>query len=339
MAGQTSLLNTITNEEFTDLTRHIFIDEMKRVEPVAEQLYIKENLEAHTGDSRRYDEIDMDMFASAMDEGEDAAKGYAGVGYNKTMNEKRVAKEIEITFKERRYNRNPNVMGKLTNLSHYCPQRKELDLTHRLTFASATSYTDQDGKTVATTTGDGLALCYSAHTLKYSSSTCRNRVANDPVFSTGALELAQKLGVTDILNNFGERIVKDFNTIITGDDPNTRRSVDRVLESSTDIDYANSGVKNLYTGLRHITLPYLATTATGARDSTKERYWFLAALNGGIGGWQAYYGIFEPANLKTPKAGGNGEDVHNDNWTYGARMSYGIATVSWKGIIGSLPTS
>jgi len=80
MAGQTSLLNTITNEEFTDLTRHIFVDEMKRVEPVAEQLYIKENLESHTGDSRRYDEIDMDMFASAMDEGEDAAKGYAGVG-------------------------------------------------------------------------------------------------------------------------------------------------------------------------------------------------------------------------------------------------------------------
>lgn len=310
------------------------------VEPMASQLFISADLTSHTGDTKRFDEVDVETFASNMSEGADAAKASAGVGYNVTMEAVRRAKEIDISWKMRRYNKYQEVGTKLTSLNHFCPQRANLDLTHRFTFATSTSYTDMDGLSVDVSTGDSLSLCNAAHTLAFSATTYRNRVNGDPVFSQGALEAAELLGTSDIYSNFGEKRVMMFNTIITSDDPGTCRDVRQVLESTADVDAAHEGVLNTYRGkYRHVELAYLPTTATGARDNTKRQWWFLAATGMGTDGWQAYYGIFESPNLKVPAPGNNGEDIHNDNWTYGARMSYGIVALSGRGIIGSFPTS
>ena len=78
----------------------------------------------------------------------------------------------------------------LRSLGEATRQRMELDLTHRFTFGTATSYTDLDGETVSTTVGDGLALFSASHTVPDSSTTYRNIVANNPVFSRGGLEAA-----------------------------------------------------------------------------------------------------------------------------------------------------
>lgn len=340
MAAQAVLLNTITLPQFTDLVRREWLEPQAYVPMKARELYIVENLEAHTGDSKRYNEYDTETFARSMPEGTDAVKARNGVGYELDMNAKRFGIEVEITFQMRRFNRYDQVISKMTSLNKYIPYRQELDLTHRLTFAGSTSYVNMDGDTVTTTTGDGLALVSASHTLAFSSTTYSNLVAGAPVFAQGALEAAELIAKNNILNNFGDKRVMSFNAIITGEDPNTCNTVRQVIQSTADVTQDNPGVINNYKGkYRHIVLPYLDTTATGANDSTKRRYWFIGAIGQGGMGWQSYLGIFEPANLKVPAAGNNGEDAHNDNWIYGARGTWGICTPTPRGIVGSLVVS
>jgi len=340
--NQTTLLNTVTLNEFVDLVEKEFLTTQEMV-PVgkAEALFISADMAAHTGESKRWDEVDTETYAKNMPEGTDAQKAKVGIGYNKTMFVVRRAREIDITFQMRRYNKAPQVTGLLTSLNWFVPQRKNLDVTHRLTFCSSTSYVDMDGETVSTTTGDGVSVVNASHTLAFSSSGFSNRVSGDPAFSKGGLEAAERLAKTNILSNFGEKRVLNFNTIVTGDDPTVVNDVRQFLKSTTDVDQNNPGVINVYLGkYQHVILEQLDTTATGANDSTKRRWWFLVAAGQGINGWQAYVGTWEAANLKTPPAAGNnGEDVHNDNWTFGSRGSYGMCVVRGQGIIGALPTS
>lgn len=333
---QTRLISALALPELTDLISKSFVMYQNFEPKVAEQLFIKDTIGQGKGDSKRYDEVDTETFGRNMAEGEDAHKVSVALGYNKTMYMKRVAAEIDITWKMRFTGKDQDIKNKITSLNHYCPERSELDLTHVFTFATSTAYTDMDGESVDVTGGDAYQLVYATHPCKYNSSvTWRNRVANDPVFSTGALQAAETLASTNIVNNFGQTRDLNFNAIISGKDPETVRNIRKLLESTADIDQANPGVKNTYSGYSHIVLPKLATDANGAYDSTKRRWWGLVA----VGQLQAYYGIWEENNLKVPTAGGNGEDIHNDNWTYGARKAYGRCVVSARGLIMSCPTS
>jgi len=337
----TSLLNTATLSQFTDLVEKEFVMQEELYVPNAQQLFIPENLTAHTGDQRRYDEVDGETFALLKDEGDDAQKVSAGVGYTKTMQAKRVAVEIEITWEMRQYNKAPQVVSKLTDLAHFCPQRLELDLTHRLTFCTSSTYSDKDGETITVTGGDGNPIVYATHALSNSTSTWRNRVTNDPLLSQGSLESAETLAKTQMLSNSGELRNWNFNVLVIHNDATTIRTARQILESSADVDAAQAGVMNYYAGAyRLVVLPYLATDANGAYDSTKRQWWFIAAIGNGMDkSWPAYVGIWEANNLKTPTSGNNGEDVHSDTWTYGSRMSYGICVLSGKGLVGSCPTS
>ncbi len=332
---QTTFLNTVTLPEMSDLVRKTFVMNQQLVGENARSLFISDPIGKGMGNTKRYDEVDTQTFGRRKREGELVKKSAVGIGYNKTITKKRIGMEIDITQEMRDENRYAEVGSLITSLTQFCPQRTELDLTHRFTFAGATSMTDMDGDTVDLTTGDGLALVYNAHTLKYSSTTYSNAVSGNPVFSAGALETAEELAVTNVLSNFGERRVIGFNTIVTGDDPNTVNAVKRVLQSTADVDSSNSGVVNVnHTKYTHKVLPYLATTATGAHDSTKRRYWFLVAAGKGTMGWQGYFSEWEAAHQKPVT-----EDGHRDVWSYGTRAGYGIAAVSPRGVIGSLPVS
>lgn len=338
---QGNFLQTATFPEFTSLVQATFTLQKSLVRPAIAPIFIKEPIGKHQGNTKKFTEYDTSTFARRKREGANAAKASAGVGYSVIMEKKRIAIEIDITQEMRDENRVSEVNTKLTNLAHFCPQRIELDGTHLLTFCNATSYTDMDGETVTVSTGDSLPLVYAAHTCKYSSRTWRNRVSGDPVFSQGALEAAEQLAVTEVVNNFGERRVLRYNAIISGDDPNTCNRIKQVLESTGDIDAAHGSVLNVNRSkYRHIVLPWLASTATGARDSTKERWWFLAALGQGMDGWQAYYGEWEAPHLKEqPKPGANNDDYSADVWTHGARAGYGFRAATGRGLIGALPTS
>jgi len=329
-----TILNTLSFEEFTDNVEYIWKTHMDMVVPVARQLY---NLEPDTGVGtvKEYAEYDSETFADDMAEGSDASKARVGTGYKITVNMERFGKEIDITQVMRMRADVGKVISRLTALRHFIPQREELDLTHRLTFGTSTSYTNKNGRSVDVAMGDGFALFYSAHTLAHSSDTYRNRISGDPLFSAGGLNAALKLGSTNILSNFGEKRVMNFTHVWFGDDPDTEHEVMIVLKSTSDTTQNNSGVINPHMGrLLPLKLPYLATTATGAYDSTKAKWWGIVAAGQGEMGWQAYYCIAEPANMKPAY-----QDPHNDNWTYGARSSRFIGIVSGRGNIASCPVS
>lgn len=337
--NQGTFLSTVTFPELTDLVNRNFVSVGGLIVPVAKQLFLTESVGMGEGELKLLQEYDTTTYARAKPQGVDAKKASFGIGYYITIRAKRIGIESEITFEMRRYNKKQEVMAALTSLPYFCPQRVELDLTHRLTFASATSMVDMDGNTVDLTVGDGLALASAVHTLKFSSLTYSNRISGDPLFSKGALEAAELLTTTDILSNFGEKRVMDFNTIVTGNNPTIVNAVKQFLKSTSDNTQNNAGVLNVNQDkYRHLILTQLATSATGAVDSTKKNYWFLVAAGAGLRGWQAYYVEWEAANL-IPSTAGNGQDVHKDVWYYNVRQSYNIGIVSGRGIVCSLPTS
>lgn len=340
--GPTTLLNTVTLSELTDLIRKQFVMTQQMVKPQAGQLYITDPIAKGNGNTKRYDEVDTQTFARRKRQGEASKKASVGVGYNVTAEKKRIALEIDITQEMRDENRYAEVGSLITSLTHFCPQRIEIDQTHLLTFCTSTSYTDMDGEVNTITVGDGLALASASHTLKFSSTTYSNRISGDPIFSRGGLEAAEALTVTNVLSNFAERRVLTFNSIVSGDDPNTVNNIRQFLNSQADVDAVQAGVENVYKGkYRHIVLPYLATTATGARDSTKERWWFLVAIGQGTNGWQAYFSVWEAPHMKDQSMSDTNanHDYSRDIWTFGTRAGYSVRAVAGRGLVASCPTS
>ncbi len=337
--NQGTFLATVTFPELTDLVNRNFISVGGLIVPVAKQLFLTDSMGVGEGELKLLQEYDFTTYSKAKPQGVDAKKAAFGIGYYITIRAKRIGIESEITWEMRRYNKKQEVMAALQSLPNFNPQRVELDLTHRLTFATSTSYVDMDGNTVDLTVGDGLALASASHTLKFSTITYSNRVTGDPLFSKGALEAAELLTTTDILSNFGEKRVMDFNVIVTGNNPTICNAVKRFLRSVSDDTQANAGVMNVNQDkYRHLILPQLATTATGQIDSTKKNWWSLIAAGAGLRGWQAWFIQWEASNL-IPSTAGNGQDVHKDVWYFNTREAYNIGIVSGRGAIFSCPTN
>ena len=182
-----------------------------------------------------------------------------------------------------------------------------------------------DGETVSITVGDGLALYSTAHTLRGSATTFRNRLAGNARVSKGSLEGIERLCVEETYNQFGEKMVMPYDIIWTTDDPNTINTVKEYLQSNADIAAPNEGVTNVYMSkYRHVVLPRVATTAAGAPDTTKRYYWGLASSQY----TSAYFGMWETPHLKKPAPLNAGEEFSTDDWNFGSRAGYGIAIVA-----------
>ncbi len=284
-----------------------------------------------TGNTRTFSEIDLEEYASKKGESDQATRARVQQGYSKTGTLYRVAKDIGVSYEMRNYGKYLEIKEKLTNLGKLAPNRLDLDLTHRLTFGTATSYADLDGDTVDTTIGDTLALFSTAHTLRASATTFRNRLANNPQFSPGALEAMETMRKQNTYNQFGEKMVIADDIIWHADDPNTNRSVAETLRSSSNNTQNNSGVVNTYAGkYRDVILPRLDTTAVGANDSTKSKYWGVASSAMST----AYLGMNEEPHSKLPPADGrSNEEFSTDDWNFGTRSGWMIVVVSggWIG--------
>jgi len=334
--AQSSEISLLTFSEFADTVDRRFIEGESLVQDLAsaKSLYQTSDIPKNSGDRRIFQEVDGETYAHYKAEGADAQKTEIAMGWTKTMTVRRFAAEIDITYEARNYGKNPEILRKLTSLATFCPQRLALDLTHRVTFMTATSYTDMDGETVDTSMGSttSTALCDSTQDLTGSTNTYSTVITGNPLFSQGGLEVAMTQANTQVLSNFGERRIFNFNTIVTGDDPATIRQVRQLLQSMSDNTQNNPGVVNVYKGMfQHVVLPRIATSATGAYASTKKAYWALVAA----GQWEAHLGVWEAPHLKKPATANNGEDLHNDNWTFGARCGYGIVVVTARGFLGS----
>ena len=320
-------LNTISLSDFTALATVIFEKRKASLpqEMMASGLFKVMDIPSQTGDTRKFTEIDTQEYASNKGQSDQASRATVQQGYTKTMEVKRVAADIGISYEMRKFNKYPEVVSRLTKLADLAVNRRELDLQHRFSFGASTSYTDMDGETVTTTTGDGKQLFYSAHTLNGSATTYRNRLANNPQLSKGSLEGMEKLAVEETYNHLGEKLTQTCNILWTTDDPNTCNTAMEYLKSTAEISAPNAGVTNVYKGkYKHVKLSRLATDKNGATDSDKAKYWGIASSEG----TDARLGIWEAPRLKTPTDLNAGEEFSTDDWNYGVRTGYGITILS-----------
>lgn len=324
-------LNSISLNVFTRLAGVIFEKGKQMVDMTAREsgMFVVENIPSNSGETRDYQEVDLELYADNKGQGDQAGRAKVQLGYNRLVTVKRVAKDIGITYEMRRFNKYPDVVRRLTNLAQMPQHRLELDLQHRIGFGTATSYVDKNGETVLIDVGDDLALFSTVHTLTGSTRTYRNRLAGNPQLSKGALEGMERLVVEETLNNFGEKISAPFDILFTTDDPATCNTAMEYLRSVAAPDFANSGVTNTYKAkYKHVKLGLVATNAAGAPDNTKRRYWGLASSMIS----DAHLGIWEAPHLKTPSDLNAGEEFSTDDWNFGVRAGYGIGIVTGRWI-------
>ncbi len=154
-------------------------------------------------------------------------------------------------------------------------------------------------------------------------------MAGNPILSKGALEGMERLITEETLNNFGEKVSVQFDILWTTDDPNTVNTALEYLRSVAAPDFANAGVENVYKAkYKHVKLPLVPTTATGAVDNTKRRFWGIASSMIS----DAHLGIWESPHLKAPSDLNAGEEFSTDDWNFGVRAGYGIGIVTGRWI-------
>lgn len=284
-----------------------------------------------TGNTREFTEIDLEEYASRKGESNQASRAKVQQGYSKTGTLYRIAKDIGISYEMRSQGKYFEIKEKITRLGKLAPNRIDLDLVHRLTFGTATTYTDQDGIVIDTTVGDTLALFSTAHTLRGSSTTFRNRLANNPQLSRGALEAMEKMRVENSYNQHGQKMGMNDDILWTTDDPNTQNTAKELLRSTANPSQNNSGVVNVYQNkYKLVVLGRVATDKDGNPDTTKAKYWGVASSEFST----LYLGMHEEPHMKAPPmAGSNAEEFSTDDWNFGVRAGYMVVTVSasWIG--------
>jgi hypothetical protein len=282
----------------------------------------------NSGNTREFSEIDLELYAKVKNERDEAKYAKLQQGYSKVGTLYRIAFAEAITYEMRSQGKYLDVQQRLQNLLPTAMRRMELDLQHRISFATVTSYTDMDGRTVDTTVGDTYQLAYTAHTVRGASTTFRNRLANNPQVSRGALEAMEKMRVENSINQFGQKVTVNDDILFTTDDPNTINTVRELLQSTASISAgANAGVPNVYQSkYRHVVLPLIATDKDGNVDSTKEKYWGLASSMRS----SFYLGVHEEAHVIPPTVG-DGTNTLTDDWMFSVRAGYMIVvpSASW----------
>lgn len=298
---------------------------------------IKDAKGQNQGNSTLYAEpIITERYARMRPDGVSAQISPYQYGYEKALVVNSYVHTEVVSYGLRTFGRREAMMNQMQMLIQAPTNKLELDLAHRYAFAWDTSYTDNDGNTIDTTMGDGLARISTAHTLTGSTRTFSNQVPANPAFSKSSLVAAKKVGQRGTLDNLGVNTAFNPDYIITTDDEDTVLAVKELLNATADIASPNSNTYNNYTnaGYKHIASPLICTDNLGQRDTSKEKYWFLqdSSLS------SLYLTVITPAYSVLPTAGGNGDDLLSGAWTFLSGIDYGICEVSGRGTVGSKGT-
>lgn len=332
-------LNTLTFKGYSDNVLKTYLAFLETYKDETGPLFISRNVgeTAPTTDAIR--EQDMSQYAHDKAQGQDAQRLEFGEGYYKEILANRIGAQLNISYEMRVANRF-EIGQAIKRFNSSVPNRMELDRQHRLTFANATSYVNMDGRTVDTTAGDGLAYASATHPLAFSTTTWSNIVPSNPELSVTSLEAAEKLGVTDVLDNYGLPVSMDFTHLqVNKQNPQTVRVAREILRSTTLVTQANPGVINTFEQkYQLLVLSRVATDAMGRPNSSKYKWWSLLALSG-MNRLQAYEYVWEAPHMNPMATGANnGVDPYNDDYTFGSRGRYGHAWVSARGAIFSMPS-
>lgn len=319
-------LNSVSFGDFVKLADVLFIRGASSVRNAVldSGMVRRVDIPENSGNTREFSEVDTNEYLTYKAQSDQAARGRAQQGYSKTMTKHRMAENLGISYEWKHENKYPDVARKLIAGGAKGYNTIDRDLSHWIGFGTATTYTDNDGRTITISVGDGYQLFYTAHTLKASTTTFRNRLANNPRLSKGALEGMERLVIEQTYNSFGEVKSIPFDIIWTTADPNTVNTAKEYLTSVGAPDAAHAGVTNAYDRkYTHRILPRVATTAGGAADTDKRYYWGLASSEL----TSFYVGIWEEPHMIPPSPGSNAEDPQTDDMDFRVRAGYGITIV------------
>lgn len=335
------LVATMTVPAIQDLIRKSFLKNIYGTGGDVRKVFLKDTQDWSVS-LKRMQEMDRERFAEQKVEGQASAQRGVSQGYYKDINRK----TISITRKVSGEAYQALTAHKLSEWAMQSAQdvtdKIELDMRNFLGYSTgATSYTDNGGFTVDLTTGDGLALFSSVHTLKNSPTTYSNILTGNPTLTTTALESAEDFFSYNVLDNNGQRMgnIKP-NTIITSRKAIMRNRVARILRSASPeaisgTANANAGVYNSYKDKYvHLEIEF-DVDSLNITNSSLSYYWFLAALTGNPEtSLQAYY-ISWMSPMVAPA------EIDQDKWTlsYTARSAFGLGAVSGRGIVVSKSTS
>jgi hypothetical protein len=320
--------STFEFPDFVDIVDIMWVDRLEtpnRRHMLESGIFETMDIEANSGDRRLFDEIDREEYASRVPEGGTAREMRVQQGYSKYMYSGTVGKDVTTTYQFRTKHKFQDVIRRVQDVMDLPLNRVDLDLSHRVSFATASSYTNQDGEVIDVTVGDGLSLANTAHTVRGASATYRNRLANNPRLSRGSLEAMERMARENSINMFGQKLADPMLDVLwTTDDPEDMNVAMEYLESVGSPSFDNPQVENVYQGkYRHVYLPRVATDADGNADTTKRNYWGLCSTED----FQAYLGFWRRPTLIGPYEMEDG----SENVRTGARADYGITIVVARG--------
>lgn len=325
-------INLQSFQSFADLINRVFTDGLDSVPQSMKQSgFVKaENVPAETGATRRREEMPhSEEYAKFKPEGGSSITALIQQGYSKDTISRTYSANFVFTLEWRRLGKDAQVKQQIQKLQKFIPNREDLDLSMFFSFGTSTSYTDLDGNLRDVSTGDGLSLFNSAHTLTGSTTTYRNQLAGNPQISRGALESMEQLIVRETYNNLGQNVAMDFDIIATTNDPNTVNTTRELLQSTASVSAPNAGVTNVYKAkYKHVVLNRIDMDASGNKDVTKAKQWGLICS----GCSSFYHDIFIPPFLTTPTAGSNGEDIYTMDWTFTTTAAWGSCIVDARWI-------
>lgn len=268
-------------------------------------------------------------FAKRKREGENYAYGSIKQGYKLSLSQLRIGLTDAITWEMRKFDKYREIEKRMRALGESTAKRIELDLTHQFTFGmSASSYTNIDGETIATTSADGQNIFDTDHTATGTSSTYGNLITK--TFGRAGLEEAENKFNTFVDDN-GNVVLVEPDTIITGRNVTIQNAVKEFMKSILIPDGAENAT-NVYGGkYKHLVLPFLGTTAAGAPTTSYDNYWMLADLKH----TDAICEISENPTFTPPSKGGNGEVFDTDDWKFKSSACFDYGICDWKWIVGS----
>ena len=328
------MVSTMTAPAINDLIKKSFVKEVKRPATDVRRIFHRAT-GSWESDTKRIQEVDRERLAEVKLEGQPSVKRGIAQGYHKDIKRRTISITRLISGEAYKTLDAHGLAEHATGTGEDVVDKIELDMRNFLGYGGAgTSYTDNGGYTIDTTTGDGRPVFDTAHTLKNSSQTYSNILTGAPSLSDGSLEDAEDYFNYNVMDNFGQRIKMKPNTIITSSKASMTNRVARILGSMSPeaIDgtaNANSGVKNTYKNkYSHLVIDF-DVNALDQADSTKSFYWYLGALGGNPAtSFQAYY-ISWLSPQVTPAV------INQDEWTlsYTARAAFGLGAVSGKGML------
>ena len=324
----------ILTSQFNDLVKNALVqwrEEYESVEKNARQLY---DITPNENLTSEHSHIDSPGFAKRKDEGGSYVIGSPRQGYTLNLTKSRIGLRDSVTWEMRKYDKYREIEKKMRGLGESTAMRIELDLTHLFTFGlQGASYTNMDGETVNTVTGDAVAIFSNSHTVTGSATNVDN-LNGTQAFNRTGLELAERL-FANMVNMNDVKVVPKPDTIITSDEPAVVNLVQEFLRSVGAPDTAERA-ENVYKGkYKHIVLPLLATSNLGAPSSTGRFYWMLADLKHK----DAIVEFSEMPTFTAPNPGSNGEDFDTDDWKFKSSASYAYGILDYKWIVGAPATS